>query len=206
MRGVLHTWGAASCVPLGALLLVLAPTAGSRVAIAIYIVAVGTMLTVSACYHRGRWTDAARAVWRTLDHTTIFLGIAGTYTAVAVLGTTGWARSALLGSVWSAAVLGMALQWLPVHPPRWLFTAAYVATGWCAVIALPQLYRGLGPAAFVVMFVGGLGYTVGAVVYAAKRPDPRPAVFGYHEVFHACTLVGAGCHYATVLLAVLRSR
>jgi hemolysin III len=206
MRGVLHTWGAVACVPLGVVLLVVAESGRARISVAIYLAGLTAMLVVSALYHRGAWSDAIHAVWRKADHMTIFLGIAATYTPVAMLGVGGWARPALLATVWSAAAMGIALQWLPARPPRWLFTAVYVVTGWCAAIALPQLYRGLGVAAFVLVIVGGLGYTVGAVVYAARRPDPRPAVFGYHEVFHACTLVGAACHFIAVLLVVLRAR
>jgi len=205
-RGVLHTWGAVAFVPAGALLLALAGGVRAHVSVAIYVAGITGMLTVSALYHRGDWLPAVRHVLQTVDHSTIFLAIAGTNTPIAILGVSGWARPALLVSVWSAALVGVAIQWLPVRPPRWLFTAAYVVTGWCPVIALPALLRGVGVAAFVLILAGGFGYTLGAVIYALKRPDPRPEVFGFHEVFHACTLVGVSCHYVAVLLVVLRAR
>lgn len=205
-RGVLHTWGAVVSLPAGVLLLALAGGVRGHVSVAIYVVGITAMLTVSALYHRGHWSPAVKRVLQKVDHSTIFLAIAGTNTPIAMLGVRGWARPALLASVWSAALAGVALQWLPVRPPRWLFTAAYVVTGWCPVIAFPSLLHGLGVAGFVLVLAGGLGYTIGAVIYARQRPDPRPDVFGFHEVFHACTLLGAACHYVVVLLVVLKAR
>jgi len=188
---------------LGAVQIAAAPTSGSRAALIIYVAGLCTMLGVSALYHRLRWTPRGLEIMRKLDHSTIFLAIAGTYTPIAALELGDWHRPAMLGIVWGGTALGIALQWLPVHAPRWAFTAVYAVVGWSALIAFPQLYDGLGPGGFLLLLGGGLAYTLGAVVYALKRPDPWPRVFGYHEVFHALTIVGAALHMATIGLVVL---
>jgi hemolysin III len=133
----------------------------------------------------------------------IFLAIAGAYTPVAAIGLDGWQRPAVLATVWVGAAVGMLLEWLPFTTPRALFTAIYVVVGWSAALALPQLLDGLGGLGFGLVLGGGVAYTLGAVVYATKRPDPWPRVFGFHEVFHACTVVGAGCHLAAIAFVVV---
>jgi hemolysin III len=169
----------------------------------VYVLGVLTMFTVSALYHRIRWQERSLGLMRRLDHSTIFLAIAGTYTPIAAIGLQGWHRPAVLATVWGGAAVGVALQWLPVRVPRWLFTAVYVIVGWSMALALPQLWRGVGGTGFGLVLAGGLMYTAGAVVYAAKRPDPWPSTFGFHEVFHACTVVAAGLHLAAVAFAVV---
>jgi hemolysin III len=197
---VLHTWAFVAVVPLGAVLLALAGGWHARLAIVVYLLGVATMFGVSALYHRGNWSERAHDRLRRADHSTIFLAIAGTYTPIAALHTHGWVRNVLLLAVWVGAVLGIVLQWLPIQPPRWLFTAVYAFVGWVAALGFPQLLHGMGVAGFALVVFGGVVYTAGAVVYALKRPDPRPTVFGYHEVFHACTLVGALSHYVAILI------
>jgi hemolysin III len=140
---------------------------------------------------------------RRADHSTIFIAIAGSYTAVAGIALTGWARTALLGVVWAGALVGIALRQLWLDAPTWVIALPYVVVGWAAVIVLPQLYRALGGAGFALLVAGGLAYSAGAVVYALKRPDPAPQVFGYHEVFHACTIVGATLHLVLIAWFVL---
>jgi hemolysin III len=138
-----------------------------------------------------------------LDHSTIFLAIAGAYTPVAVIGLDGGYQVVVLCISWVGAVVGISLQWLPFHLPRWLFAAVYVLVGWSAMFAFSQLYEGLGANGFMLVLGGGLAYTVGAIVYAAKRPDPWPRVFGFHEVFHLFTIVGAALHFAAIAFVVL---
>jgi hemolysin III len=169
----------------------------------LYVAGTLAMFGVSSLYHRVRWRPRAMGVMSRLDHCTIFLAIAGAYTPTVIVALDGWYRPAVLSAVWGGTLIGVMLEWLPVHVPRWLFTATYVVVGWSAVLALPQLFRGLGGPGFGLLLGGGLLYTAGAVVYATRRPDPWPRVFGFHEVFHAFTLGGAGCHLAVISFVVV---
>ncbi len=203
LRGWSHVVGFVAAASLGGVLIGLSPGAAARTAVIIYVGGLCTMLGVSALYHRLSWSPSQLAFMRRLDHSTIFLAIAGSYTPIAALTLDGWHRPAVLATVWGGTAVGMALQWLPITLPRWASTAIYAIVGWAAVIALPELWSGLGPLGFSLMLGGGLAYTVGAVVYALKRPDPWPTVFGFHEVFHLFTLIGAGLHLATIGFTVL---
>jgi hemolysin III len=174
-----------------------------RVLVVVYLLGTLAMFGVSALYHRGRWTEREHGIWRRLDHSTIFLAIAGAYTPVSVAGLDGARREVTLVLVWTGAIVGVSLQWLPVHVPRALFTVVYVIVGWSLAPSLPQLFDGLGAAGTWLLLSGGVAYTGGAVIYALKRPDPWPRVFGYHEVFHLCTVIGAGLHLATIALVAL---
>jgi hemolysin III len=169
-----------------------------RVTIVVYLLGTLSMFGVSALYHRGRWTDRQTAVWKRLDHSTIFLAISGAYTPVAVAALDGWHRNATLATAWIGAIIGIALQWVPIALPRALFSAMYVIVGWSITPSIVQAVHGLGWVGFSMLIGGGLAYTGGAVVYALQRPDPWPRVFGYHEVFHSLTVVGAGLHLATI--------
>lgn len=203
LRGWSHVVSFAVVGVLGLFMLAYATAPPSRrLTLVIYLLGTLAMFGVSALYHRGLWTDAARSVWRRLDHSTIFLAIAGAYTPISVACLTGWHRSAVLGAAWGGAVVGITLQWLPVHVPRALFTIVYLVVGWSMAIALPQLFHGIGAVGFSLVMAGGVAYTVGAVIYALKRPDPWPRVFGYHEVFHLLTVVAAGLHLAAIALVV----
>jgi hemolysin III len=188
---------------LGTAVIAVAEGAGTRAVLAVYVAGVCTMLGVSATYHRFRWDERALRVMRRLDHSAIFLAIAGTYTPVAALCLSGWVRPGLLATVWAAALAGIALQWLPKRPHRAVFAALYIGVGWLALLALPQLFHGLGPVGFGLVLAGGIVYTLGAVVYACRRPDPWPRVFGFHEVFHALTLVAAGLQLAAIAFTVV---
>jgi hemolysin III len=203
LRGWSHVVAFVVAGALGGVMIGLSPGAAARAAVIVYVVGLCTMLGVSALYHRLRWGPDALALMRNLDHSTIFLAIAGTYTPIASLMLGDWHRPAMLSIVWGGTLLGIVLQWVPLAAPRWAFTAVYAVVGWSAVIAFPQLFRGLGLNGFLLMLGGGVAYTLGAVVYALKRPDPWPRVFGYHEVFHLFTVIGAGLHLATVGLVVL---
>ena len=140
---------------------------------------------------------------RRADHSTIFIAIAGSYTAVAGIALNGWARTTLLCIVWAGALVGITLRQLWLDAPKWVITLPYVVVGWAALVVLPQLFRALGGAGFTLVLAGGFAYSAGAVVYAVKRPNPVPGVFGYHEVFHACTVVGAVLHFVVIAWFVL---
>ena len=163
------------------------------------------MFGTSASFHRLRWSAAAWRRMRRADHSAIFIGIAGTSTAMAGLALRGWAQVVLLSLVWGGALVGIVLRQLWLDAPQWAVAVPYVVVGWCALVVTPQLVRGLGVAGFFLMLGAGLAYTVGALIYAAKKPDPWPTVFGFHEIFHACTVVGAGLFaYVIAFIAMPR--
>ena len=203
LRGWSHVIAFGVVAVLGVILLAVSDVSSSQRAwLFVYVLGTLAMFGVSALYHRGRWRPHALSVMKRLDHSTIFLAIAGAYTPIAATVLHGWQRPAVLGAVWGGAALGVLLEWLPFHTPRALFTAVYVVVGWAAAIALPMLWSGLGATGFGLVLGGGVAYTVGAVVYALKKPDPWPLVFGFHEVFHLCTIIGAGCHLAAIAFVV----
>lgn len=203
-RGWLHL-GMAPLVQLAGLtLLVATPSLIGRVGIAVYLVAATALFGVSAAYHRGRWSAKADAVLRRLDHANIFLFIAGTYTPLGLMLLDGTDRIVLLSIIWGVAVAGITFKMLWMGAPRWLYTLLYVAMGWAALGWLAQFWHTGGPLVVVLIAAGGLVYTFGAVVYARKLPDPSPTWFGFHEVFHACTIVAAMCHFAAIAIATLR--
>lgn len=203
LRGWSHVVAFVAAAALCGVLVGLAPGALARGTTIVYLVGLCAMFGVSSLYHRVRWSPVAQAVVGRVDHSTIFAAIAGTYTPVAVLALHGWARAAVLALVWGGTVVGVTLQWTPLLLPRWLFTAIYAAVGWAALIAMPQLADALGGLGLGLLLGGGVAYTVGAVVYALRRPDPWPRVFGFHEVFHLCTVIGAGLHLAAIGFVVL---
>lgn len=203
LRGWSHVVAFVAAAALGGVLVAVAPTATARAATVVYLLGLCAMFGVSSLYHRVRWTARAGALVGRIDHSTIFAAIAGTYTPVAVLALDGWARVAVLAVVWGGTVVGVGLQWTPLVLPRWLFTAIYAVVGWAALIALPQLHEALGWSGLGLLVGGGVAYTLGAVAYATKWPDPWPRVFGFHEVFHLWTVVGAGLHLAAIGFVVL---
>jgi hemolysin III len=205
LRGFLHTYAAAISIASGAALIVVAAAlrGGSAAATtSIYAATVTLLFGTSALYHRLTWSPRAHRIMKRLDHSMIFVFIAGTYTPIAALTLSRTAAIAVLVTVWTGALFGVALQTAWPHAPRWLTVPCYVALGWVAVFVLPQLLHNAGVAALVLLLVGGAVYTIGGVVYGLKRPNPVPGVFGYHEVFHACTLVAAVSHYIAIWLAV----
>jgi hemolysin III len=204
LRGWSHVVAFLAVAALGFTMVALADgSRGDRTLLLIFVLGDLAMFGVSALYHRVRWAPAGLARMRRLDHSTIFLAIAGAYTPIAAFCLSGWYRPAVLATVWAGALIGIALQWLPVHVPRALFTSVYVVVGWSMALALPQLFHGMGALGFSLVMAGGVLYTAGAVVYAAKAPDPWPRVFGFHEVFHLCTVVAAGLHLAAVAFVVV---
>jgi hemolysin III len=207
LRGWLHAYAAAISIAAGATLIAVAAAVRGGAAgtsTSIYAATVTLLFGTSALYHRINWQPKAQRLMKRLDHSMIFVFIAGTYTPIAVLTLPHTAAVAVLIAVWTGALFGVALQTAWPSAPRWLSAPCYIALGWVAVFVVPDLLHNAGVAAFVLIAVGGIIYTVGGVVYALKRPNPWPGIFGFHEVFHLCTLVAAGCHYIAIWLAVFR--
>jgi hemolysin III len=204
LRGVLHE--AAFFVALAAGSLVIAFAEGRRatVAASIFTASVALMLGLSALYHRVTWSPTVRPWMRRLDHAGIYLLIAGTYTPVGLLTLDDPVRTLVLAIVWTGAAAAIVLKLVWVTAPKWLSAVIGVALGWVGVVALPQVFQHAGVPAFALLVAGGLAYTGGAIVYALRRPNPLPAVFGYHEVFHAFTLVAVACQYVAIAFWVLR--
>jgi hemolysin III len=198
LRGVIHQWSFFVALIAGAALIVWAPAGRATAAAAIYAAALAGMLGASALYHRVTWRPRARAWLRRLDHSMIFVLIAGTYTPFALLVLDGTLQTVVLVGVWSGAAAGIVFTMLWVDAPAWLTAATYVALGWFSIIAIPEITARAGAGALVLLAVGGLAYTAGAVVYARRRPDPRPATFGYHEIFHVLVVVAAAAHFSAV--------
>lgn len=186
----------------GVVAVVLAPAGPPRWAVAVFGLSASLLFGISALYHRGTWSPRVHGVLKRFDHSNIFLIIAGTYTPFAVLLLDPSPQRTLLVVTWAAALVGIAFRIFWVGAPRWLYVPAYLAMGWMAVAFLPQFLAGGGVAVVALVVGGGLAYTVGGVVYGLKRPDPSPRFFGFHEIFHALTVVGFGCHYAAVTLAL----
>ncbi len=209
MRGWLHHWSFVTSMAAGAVLVTTAATVvGSPLAVvscAIYVACVLGLFGISALYHRYPWrSDRARARMRRLDHSMIFVFIAGTYTPVSALALSGTTRVVVLSVVWGGALGGVVLQLAWPSAPRWVGVPIYLALGWVAVFVLPELTRQVGVAALVLILVGGALYTAGALFYALRRPDPWPTVFGYHEFFHAATVLAAICHYVAIWFVLMR--
>ena len=202
LRGVLHQWAFVGSLGTAVPLILAANGARATVAFAIYAAAISGLFGASALYHRITWSPRRRRWMRRLDHSMIFVLIAGTYTPFALLVLSGTLSTVVLAVVWGGAVGGVVLKLAWIDAPNWLVAAVYVAIGWVAVATFPQLLQKAGLAATALVVVGGALYTAGAVIYALKRPDPVPAVFGYHEVFHALVIAAAAAHYVAVLAFV----
>jgi hemolysin III len=205
LRGWLHTVTSPVALAAGIVLIVLAPTEPSRVAATAYAITSFVLFTTSAVYHRGTWSPLAEQRLKRLDHANIFLLIAGSYTPFALLALHDEARIAVLSAVWGTALLGVAFRVFWVHAPRWLYVPLYIGLGWAAAFVVPQLLHGAGIPAFVLIVVGGGLYTLGGVVYGLKRPNPSPRWFGFHEIFHACTVAAFVCQYVAASFVVYRT-
>lgn len=204
LRGVLHQYAFVFAVIAATVLVAGAETTGARIAVAVYALSVVAMFGTSALYHRITWLPAHRRRLRRLDHAAIYLLIAGTYTPFAALALSGRSRIAVLAVVWAGALAGIVLAFAWSNRPKWVEAVLAVALGWIGVAVLPQLVDTVGLTAVGLVLAGGLLYTAGSLVYARGRPDPVPAVFGYHELFHAFVVAAAACHYAAIASLVLR--
>jgi hemolysin III len=203
LRGVLHQWACAASVVFGVLVVAFAEGGRERVAAAVYAASVTGLFGASALYHRVTWRPSVRRWMRRLDHAMIFVLIAGTYTPFALLAFDDGIGRALLIAVWSGAAGGVALKLLWIDAPKWLGVVVYVGLGWVAIWTFPALADALGIVPTVLVGLGGLLYTTGAVIYATRRPDPAPAVFGYHEVFHLLVIAAAIVQVVAVVVYAL---
>jgi hemolysin III len=204
LRGVLHQWACAFSVPLGLILVIVAGTPRARIALSVYALSLMGLFGASALYHRIDWRSVTARDWmRRLDHSMIFVLIAGSYTPFAMLVLHGPLAIAILVAVWAGALLGVAFNLVWSDAPTWLRAALYVSLGWVALAASPQLGGAIGLGGMMLLGLGGVLYTLGAVVYALKRPDPVPSVFGYHEVFHTLVIAAAALQCAVIAFWIL---
>jgi hemolysin III len=205
LRGRIHQVAFFVSIPAGLVLVLLASGPAAIAVATVYAVSLAAVFGSSAAYHRGRWTDRARRWMKRLDHSLIFVLIAASYTPVAALVLGGPWEVVLLSVIWAGAVVGITMKM--VRPDGFSVPSAvlYMVMGWLAVVAFPQLVREMTPAELILLVSGGLLYTAGAIVFARRRPDPSPATFGYHEVWHAFMVAAAACHYTMILLLLLPS-
>ncbi len=204
LRGVSHEWAFFISLVAGGALVLTAPTGHAAAMAAIYAGSLSALLGVSALYHRIDWRRPEIRRWmRRLDHSMIFLLIAGTVTPFAVLVMGGALGSALLIAVWAGAAAGIVVEMIWVEAPKWAAVIVYLAVGWIGALGFPAIVINAGLGAGALIAVGGILYTAGAVVYARQRPDPNPAVFGYHEVFHALVIAAAAAHFAAIAIYAL---
>ena len=206
LRGVIHQGGFLAALGVAPFAVLSADGTRARVSVGIFAASVVACFGASALYHRVTWSARVRPWMRRLDHAGVYLLIAGTYTPVSLLALDGAWRPAILGTVWIGAGAAILLKFAWVDAPKWLAAAIGIALGWVAVVALPELAHRVDRAAVALLVAGGLAYTYGAIVYARRRPDPAPAVFGYHELFHALTIVAVACQYVAIAVYVARVR
>lgn len=202
MRGWLHLGAAPLALIAGMVLVVFAPTLEGRISAAIFTLSAVLLFGTSAVYHRGNWSPQTKAVLRRMDHANIFIIIAGTYTPLTLLLLEGTQRIVVLCLVWGGAILGVIFRVLWVGAPRWLYVPMYVALGWVAVGYVKPFYEAGGLAVVTLVAVGGLCYTVGAVIYGTKWPRGSERYFGFHEIFHALTIAGFVCHFIACALVI----
>ena len=206
LRGWLHAGTAPLALVAGVVLVVLAPTAAGRVGGAVFLAASVLLFGTSGLYHRRTWGSRGEAVMRRLDHANIYVFIAASYTPMALLMLEGGSRVLLLVLIWGAALGGLFFRLFWLDAPRWLYTALYIVMGWAAVGWMGAFYASGGLAVLLLILLGGVFYTGGAVVYARKRPDPSPGWFGYHEIFHTGTVLGFASHYVAISLLTYAAR
>jgi len=203
LRGVLHQYAFFASLIAGSVLFALAGSDRAALAAGVYGASLSALFGVSALYHRTTWTARAQRWMRRLDHAMIFVLIAGTFTPFALLILSAPLATTILAVVWGGTLAGIALKLVWIDAPAWLSAILYVALGWVGIVALPEFAARLGFTPTGLLVLGGVLYSAGAVVYALERPDPVPAVFGYHEIFHALVVVAASAHYAVVATVVL---
>jgi hemolysin III len=203
LRGLLHAYAFWFAAVAAAALVALAPNAQARIAAAIYGTGLCALFAASGLYHRWRWSPRWKPLLRRVDHSTIYLFIAASSTPIALLVLEGTIQIVVLATVWSGAVLGIAFTLAWIDAPRLLTAGTYLAVGWAGAVAVPQLLSKVGVAPFVLFLVGGVLYTAGATIYAMRRPDPWPKVFGFHEVFHALVIAAAVVHFIAMAAWVL---
>jgi hemolysin III len=213
LRGWIHLASTPLVLAAGIVLIVLSPTATTRIGSALYVGSAVLLFGISALYHRGTWSPKVWKVLNRLDHSNIFVFIAGSYTPFALILLDGTSRTVLLATVWTAAVLGIGFKVFWSSAPRWLSAPIYIAMGWAAIFFIPAFFDGamalglgIGVAVFVLIAAGGLLYTMGGLVYGFQWPDPSPRWFGFHEVFHSFTIAAFVTHYVGVSMATYALR
>jgi hemolysin III len=202
-RGWIHAATAPLALVLGVVLVVLADGAVATWSTAVFALSGVLLFGVSAVYHRFHWQERTRVVLKRLDHANIFLLIAGSYTPIAMLTLPSPTDWILLSVIWGGALLGIAFRVFWLGAPRWLYVPIYLALGWAAVAFMGQIWAA-NAATAILTIAGGLAYTVGAVFYGLKKPNPFPGHFGFHEIFHVCTVIAFGCHWTGILLVALQ--
>ena len=202
LRGWLHLGMTPLVLVGGILLIALSPTAATKIGSAIWLAGALLLFGTSAIYHVGSWEPGVKAALRRLDHANIFVFIAATYTPIALALLSPSSATVLLALIWSVAVAGVLIRVFWHTAPRWLDVVCYLLLGWAGVGWLPAFWASGGPAVVILILLGGLVYSAGAVVYGRKSPDPSPTWFGFHEVFHACTIAAAACHFAAIAVAI----
>ncbi len=201
-RGWIHAATFPIAIAGGIVLIVLAQGTAAKWACAVFMATSLLLFGNSALYHRFDWSPRTRAILKRIDHANILLLIAGTYTPIAVLALPTDKAILLLSLVWGGAILGILFRVFWIDAPRWLYVALYLVLGWAAVMYMFDLFQA-NAAMMILVIVGGVLYTVGAVVYALKRPNPWPGHFGFHEIFHVCTVLAFLCHWTACLLIAL---
>ncbi len=203
MRGRSHEYAFIASLTLAPIMIVLAPGVAPRFVVAVYVVGITGLFGISALYHRPAWGPTGHALMRRLDHSMIFIAISATYTPIAVFALDDGIGTLVLWVVWFGTLSGIILHNLWPRAPYHLTAVPYVAVGWVALLAMKDIWNSLGVAGFVLVVVGGGLYTIGALVYALRRPDPWPSTFGYHEIFHLLVISAAALHYVNFVFVVL---
>jgi len=202
-RGVSHRAMFIVALTLAPIMIVAAPGVGPRLVIAFYTLSIAALFGVSALYHRVPWSPRVRRAMQRLDHAVIFVAIGGTYTPVALFALSPWATKLVLALVWGGAAVGVFMRVRFTDASKAVVALPYLVVGWCLMAVVADAWHHLGVAGFLLLLVGGLAYTAGALVFAFQRPDPWPATFGFHEVFHVLTVAGAALHYVAIAFVVL---
>lgn len=203
LRGVFHQWAFVLAIPLGVVLVLAAETTRARIAAAAFAASVVLMFGASALYHRPNWSPKWRAWLRRLDHAGIYCLIAGSYTPVGLLALHGAWQTVVLAIVWSGAAAAIFIRLFWITAPKWLSAAVGISLGWVGIVAMPEIYFRVGLACVLLILAGGILYSLGAVVYALRRPDPFPTVFGYHEIFHLLIVVAVALQYSAIAFYVV---
>jgi hemolysin III len=205
MRGVLHQYGFFLSLLVGPFLIVQGKNSQEMTVLGIYVLTLLALLGTSALYHRLDWSPTNRKRMRKLDHTMIFVFIAGSYTPFGVLGFTSSRNTFVLSTLWIAVLIGFFVNMIWENAPKWVSASLYLGVGWLVAIMSPEFMLHTGAACTYLMLFGGVLYSIGAIFYATKRPNPLPNVFGYHEMFHGCVLLGALAHYSSIYTFILQN-
>lgn len=204
LRGWLHLGTAPVALIAGSVLVILAPTLQARFTIAIFTLSAVALFSISATYHTVNWTPGVKRALRRIDHANIFLIIAGTYTPLTVIWLDTNTAQVLLGLVWGGSMLGLLFRVFWLTAPRWLYVPIYIALGWAALLYLPDFYQAAGGLIVSLILAGGVLYSVGAIIYALKRPNFSEKYFGFHELFHSFTIAAFICHYLAIAITVAK--